>query len=452
MYYNLPLFIDGEFRESDDPLEIHSPFDNHLVGRTCRAGAGEIEMAISSAVKAFEETRRMPLYERAEKLEAVIADLKEHQEEFARIISEESAKPISTARGEAARAVSTFTDALEECKRLRGEQIPLDYEPASRGRWGLIRRFPLGPILGIAPFNFPLNLVCHKVAPALAAGNTIILKPASQTPFSALRLAQAIKTAGWPDGSLNVLPMASANAHLLLEDARLKMVTFTGSPLVGWEIKNKAGHKRVTLELGGNAAVIIHEDADLAYAAARCVSGGFVQSGQNCISVQRIYLFDKIYDAFMKIFIEKVQALKVGDPADEKTFVGPMIHHSEVERVMSWIREAREAGAQVITGGEAKGNFLMPTVLTNVNPEMKVSSQEVFAPLVVVYSYTDIGEALESVNQSDFGLQAGLFTNKASIIFQAYEELDVGGLIRCPTAVLNSRVWAVKACASQWKK
>jgi acyl-CoA reductase-like NAD-dependent aldehyde dehydrogenase len=371
----------------------------------------------------------MPLYERAEKLAAVVHELSAHQDEFARIICEESAKPISTARGEAARAVSTFTDAMEECKRLRGEQIPLDYEPASRGRWGLIRRFPIGPILGIAPFNFPLNLVCHKVAPALASGNTIILKPASQTPFSALRLAQAVTKAGWPDGSLNVVPMNSAKTHLLLEDERLKMVTFTGSPAVGWAIKNKAGRKRITLELGGNAAVIVHDDADLDYAAARCVAGGFVQSGQNCISVQRIYVSDKIYSSFMNLFLPQVKALKVGDPADEQTFVGPMIHHSEVERVLAWIREATDGGARILTGGTADGNTLMPTVLTDVNPEMKVSKQEVFAPLVVIYSYGDIQDALQAVNQSDFGLQAGLFTKNVSVIFQAYEELEVGGLI-----------------------
>ncbi len=371
----------------------------------------------------------MPLYERIEKLQLIIDDLRENQEEFAEIISEESAKPIKTARGEAARAVSTFTDALEESKRLRGEHMPLDFEAASEGRWALLRRFPIGPILGISPFNFPLNLVCHKVAPALASGNTMILKPASQTPLSALRLAQSIEKAGWPAGTLNVIPAASIDAHILLEDDRIRMVTFTGSPEVGWAIKNKAGRKQVTLELGGNAGVIIHDDADINFAAERCAMGGYVQSGQNCISVQRIFVHQKIYKKFMDKFCDIVRNLKVGDPAAEDTFVGPMINKSEVDRVNKWIDEATGGGARIEVGGESKGNFIMPTILSNVDPSMKVSCQEVFAPLTVVYTYDDIQEALKQVNNSDFGLQAGLFTLNAAIIFEAYEMLEVGGLV-----------------------
>jgi acyl-CoA reductase-like NAD-dependent aldehyde dehydrogenase len=330
---------------------------------------------------------------------------------------------------EAERAVMTFTDALEECKRIRGEYLPLDYEASAKNRWGLIRRFPIGPILGISPFNFPLNLVCHKVAPALASGNTMILKPASQTPLSALRLAQSVDKAGWPAGSFNVLPMDSRNAHILLEDNRIQMVRFTGSPEVGWALKNRAGRKRITLELGGNAGAIIHTDADLDFAATRCAAGGFVQSGQNCISVQRIYIHSDVYSAFMDLFTSKVEVLKTGDPAKEDTFVGPMIHPDEVQRVKNWLKEATDDGATILTGGSIEGNLMTPTVVANVDPSHKISCQEVFAPVVVVYEYTDIFEALRQVNDSEFGLQAGIFTENAGIIFKAYDELEVGGLI-----------------------
>ena len=429
MPYDYPLFVNGDFFHTQDRLEIKSPYDGHLVGKTSRATPIEIESAIESSLKAFEVTKRMPIYERMDKLSAIIDDLKANKEEFAHIICEESGKAITTSRLEADRAVMTFTDALEECKRIRGEYLPLDYESSAKNRWGLIRRFPIGPILGISPFNFPLNLVCHKVAPALASGNTMILKPASQTPLSALRLAQSVDKAGWPKGSYNVLPMDSKNAHILLEDDRIQMVTFTGSPEVGWALKNHAGRKRVTLELGGNAGAIIHQDADLEFAATRCTAGGFVQSGQNCISVQRIYVHDEIYESFMKLFLTKVNALKTGDPAEEDTFVGPMIHPTEVQRVQNWLKEATDDGAEILTGGTVEGNLLTPTVVTNVKPDHKISCLEVFAPVVVVYKYDNVLDALKQVNDSRYGLQAGLFTNDAELIFKAYEELDVGGLI-----------------------
>ncbi len=429
MSYDFPIFINGDFCKTNDVLEIRSPYDNHPVGRTYRANSEEIEAAIEASVNAFDETKKMPIYERVEKLAAIIDDIRTNKEEFAHIICEEAGKAISTSRGEAERAVMTFTDALEECKRIRGEHLPLDYDPSAQNRWAMIRRFPIGPIFGISPFNFPLNLVCHKVAPALASGNTMILKPASQTPLTALRLAQSVSKAGWPNGSFNVLPMDSKNAHLLLEDNRIQMVTFTGSPAVGWALKNHAGRKRVTLELGGNAGVIIHHDADIEYAASRCATGGYVQSGQNCISVQRVYAHKDIYKSFMDAFIEKVEALKTGDPAEEETFVGPMIHSAEVKRVNEWLKEATDGGATIVTGGTSEGNMIMPTVLTDVDPKQKISCQEVFAPVVVVYEYTDIEEALGQINDSEYGLQAGLFTKDAGIIFKAYEDLEVGGVI-----------------------
>jgi acyl-CoA reductase-like NAD-dependent aldehyde dehydrogenase len=429
MPYDFPMFVNGDFFHTKDRLEIKSPYDGHLVGNTSRASFTEIESAIDSSLKAFEVTKRMPIYERMDKLSAIIDDLKTNKEEFAHIICEESGKAITTSRLEADRAVMTFTDALEECKRIRGEYLPLDYELSAKNRWGLIRRFPIGPIFGISPFNFPLNLVCHKVAPALASGNTMNLKPASQTPLSALRLAQSVDKAGWPKGSFNVLPMDSKNAHILLEDDRIQMVTFTGSPEVGWALKNHADRKRVTLELGGNAGAIIHQDTDLEYAAARCAAGGFVQSGQNCISVQRIYVYDDIYESFMEEFISKVKALKTGDPSKEDTFVGPMIHPTEVQRVKNWLKEATDDGATILTGGTIEGNLMTPTVVKDVKPDHKISCLEVFAPVVVVYKYNNVLDALKQVNDSRYGLQAGLFTKDAELIFKAYEELDVGGLI-----------------------
>jgi glyceraldehyde-3-phosphate dehydrogenase (NADP+) len=427
--YDFPIIIDGKPATTKEILEIKSPFDSRLIGKTYRAGAKEIELAIVSAVQGFKTTRLMSMYERSEKLARVAAAITERREEFAQIICAEAGKPIKYARIEAERAALTFSDAAEECKRLRGEYLPLDYDPGSLGRWGIVRRFPLGVILGISPFNFPLNLVAHKAAPALAAGDCIIVKPASQTPLSALRLAREIIETGWPPGAIQVLPMDSKNAHLLVKDNRIKMLTFTGSPAVGWDLKNNAGYKRVTLELGGNAGVIIHQDAELEYAAARCAAGGFAQAGQSCIAVQRIYIHDTIYDEFLDIFLKKVQALKTGDPLNEQVDVGPLINPAETGRVRQWLQEAIDKKARVLLGGKTEGSLFYPTVVTNVDPGLRLSCQEVFAPLVVIYRYDDTAAVLEQVNDSEYGLQAGLFTRDARFIFQAFERLEVGGVI-----------------------
>jgi acyl-CoA reductase-like NAD-dependent aldehyde dehydrogenase len=429
MAYDFPMLINGKWQKTKDKLDIRSPYDNRLIGTTYLAGPDEIEQAIVSAERAFTATKDMPVYERAEKLAKIANGIRENREEFARIICAEAGKPIKITRTEVDRAVLTFTDAAEECKRIRGEQMPLDIDPGSKGRWAIVQRFPIGPVLGITPFNFPLNLVCHKVAPAFASGNPIILKPAPKAPLSALRLAQEVVKAGWPAGGLNVISIDLKYAGCLVEDTRLKMISFTGSAPVGWKLKKQAGDKRVTLELGGNAGVIIHDDADIEFAAARCVTGAYSYAGQTCISVQRIYLQEKIYNDFMDRFVKKVADLKVGDPADEDTDVGPLINPGEIERVMQWIKEAKENGAEVITGGTAKENVLHPTILTGVDPGLKVSCQEVFAPLVVVYKYKEFDDAIKRVNNSDFGLQAGVFTNDARLIFKAYRELEVGGVI-----------------------
>jgi acyl-CoA reductase-like NAD-dependent aldehyde dehydrogenase len=418
MQYEFPILVDGRWLTTKDRITVKSPYNGQPVGSTYRAGSEEIEKAITAAQKAFAITQNMPVYEKAEKLTNIACALKKHKEEFARIICAEAGKPIKTAR-----------NAAEECKRIRGEQLPLDFDAGSRGRWALVRRFPIGPILGITPFNFPLNLVCHKVAPALASGNTIILKPASQTPLSALRLAQEIVKTEWPEGALNVIPLDSKIAHLLVEDNRLKMITFTGSAAIGWQLKKQAGYKRVTLELGGNAGVIIHRDADIEFAASRCASGGYSYAGQSCISVQRIYVQETIYDQFMDLFIKKVKLLKTGDPAEEETDIGPMIHPQELERVMQWIEEAKDKGAKIVLGGNKKNTLLYPIIITDVDPKLKLSCQEVFAPLVVVYRYKEFDDAISRVNNSEFGLQAGIFTRDARLIFKAYEKLEVGGVI-----------------------
>ena len=292
-----------------------------------------------------------------------------------------------------------------------------------------MRHFPLGPVAGITPFNFPLNLVAHKVAPAIAAGCSMVLKPAPQTPLCSLMLAECVQQAGWPDGGLNVLPLSNEDAGLLVTDDRIKLISFTGSVPVGWDIKRRAGKKKVVLELGGNAAVIVHSDADLHYAAERCVSGGFGYAGQTCISVQRIVVEHSVYGKFTDLLVEGVKKLKAGDPLDESTDVGPLIRESDAIRTVNWIEEAVRTGARVLCGGGRRGMIVEPTVLTGTKPDMRVNCQEVFGPVVTVEPYRNFDEALRQVNNSSFGLQAGLFTRDAKLLFQAYEELELGGLI-----------------------
>ena len=289
--------------------------------------------------------------------------------------------------------------------------------------------FPLGPIAGITPFNFPLNLVAHKVAPAIAAGCPLVLKPAPQTPLTALLLAEAVQQAGWPDGGLNVLPLSNEDAGLLVTDERIKLISFTGSAAVGWQIKKNCGKKKVVLELGGNAGVIVHSDADLAYAADRCVVGGFSYAGQTCISVQRILVERSAFAKFTDLLLEGVKKLKTGDPLDDSTDLGPLIRESDAVRASDWIQEAVRGGARLLCGGQRQGPVLEPTVLTGTRPEMKVNCQEIFAPVVTVEPYDDFNQALKQINNSPYGLQAGLFTRDAKLIFNAYEELEVGGLI-----------------------
>ena len=425
----LDVFIGKNRRATAEAMDVRSPFDGRVVGRTWRCTEADAEAAIAAAVDAAPGMRALSSGERAAILRRAAERLEIDREMFARTICDEAGKPIRDARGEVGRAVLTLRTASEEATRMGGEVMPLDVLEATRGQWAMIRRVPLGPIGAISPFNFPLNLVCHKLAPAIAAGNTVVLKPASSTPLTALRLAALLHDCGLPAGALSVLPCSPSVGERLVTDPRLKMLTFTGSPSVGWRLKGMAGQKRVTLELGGNAGVVVHRDANVGYAAQRCAVGGFAFAGQSCISVQRIFVHEDVYPQFVNDFVARVKALRVGDPSEETTDVGPMIDEGAAQRAESWIQEALADGATLLAGGARSGACLQPTVLTGTQPSMKVNCQEVFAPLVTVTPYTDVDEALRMVDDSQYGLQAGIFTRDLKLVFDAYERLDVGGVV-----------------------
>jgi glyceraldehyde-3-phosphate dehydrogenase (NADP+) len=408
---------------------ITSPFDRSIVAVVCEATRNDVETAIQSAVEAFAVTRKLSSFQRSAILRKIADRIRHRRDEFARTICQEAGKPIKVARGEVDRGIYTFEVAAEEASRIYGEYIPLDTLEATAGRWGLVRRFPIGPVFAITPFNFPLNLVAHKVAPAIAAGCPLILKPAPQTPVTSLMLAEVAHEAGLPEGALAVMPLSNDNAALLVADERIKLLTFTGSAPVGWSLKSKAGKKRVTLELGGNAGVIVHSDADLEYAAQRCVVGGFAYAGQTCISVQRILVERSICGKFSDLLVEGVRKLKSGDPMLEDTDIPPLIRESDAIRAVQWIDEAVKSGAKLLTGGKRNGSFVEPTVLTNTNADMRVNCAEIFAPVVTVEPYDDFREAVREINHSDYGLQAGVFTHDARLIQFAFDELEVGGVI-----------------------
>jgi acyl-CoA reductase-like NAD-dependent aldehyde dehydrogenase len=423
------FLLDGKWIGEGDVVEIHSPYDGSVIGRVFQGRREHAEAAIASAVKAFGTTRRLPAFERQRVLRQVAQSLVERKEQFARTMAQEAGKPIKAARTEVDRAVFTFTVAAEESTRIHGEYLSLDWQEFTAGRWGIVRRFPVGPVGGITPFNFPLNLVAHKVAPAIAAGCPLVLKPAPQTPLTALLLAECVQAAGWPDGALNVMPLSNDDAGLLVSDDRIKLISFTGSAAVGWDIKRRSGKKKVVLELGGNAGVIVHGDADLEYAAGRCVAGGFTYAGQSCISVQRILVERPALAKFTELLLAGVSKLKLGDPLDESSDLGPMIRESDAIRATQWVEEAVRGGARLLCGGHRKGTLMEPTVLTSTRSDMKVNCLEIFAPVVTVEAYDSFDDALRQVNSSAYGLQAGIFTRDVQRLFTAFEELEVGGLI-----------------------
>jgi acyl-CoA reductase-like NAD-dependent aldehyde dehydrogenase len=422
------FFLAGQWREGK-PYTVACPYDGAPVGTVQRAGPADLEQAIDAAVAAFATTRKLPGHARAAALRKISAAIADQAEELARTIALEAGKPIKQARVEVGRSITTFANAAEEATRFHDEVLHLDALPGGENRPAIVRRFPIGPIAAISPFNFPLNLVAHKLAPAIAAGCPVVLKPASQTPIAALKLAAIIAESGWPKEALSVLPMSSGDAAPLVEDERFKLLTFTGSPSVGWDMKRRAGRKRVTLELGGNAGVIVHSDANLAFAAERCVVGGYGYAGQSCISVQRVFVHQPAYEEFMDSFVPKVRALKLGHPLDEATDLGSLISTGDGERVAAWLEEARAAGAECLVGGDVRGGVVPPTVVVKAGPELRVNNQEVFAPVVTVQTYEDFDQALEAVNDSAYGLQAGVFTSDVRRIFQAYEALEVGGVM-----------------------
>lgn len=424
-----PLLLGGRHIETPDMLDVINPFDGKIVSSVCRASVREASEAVDAAERARGIIAEMPSHMKAKILENISAKIMERKEDLARCITLENGKPIPASRVEAERGALTFKIAAEEALRLNGEFIPLDRNALSEKRWGITRRFPIGTVLAITPFNFPLNLVAHKLAPAIAAGNPVILKPASKTPVTALMLGDITMDSGLPEGGLSVLPCNGNVAEKILEDKRIKMLSFTGSAPVGWRLKAMANEKKVTLELGGNAGVIVDEECDLDYAVAQCVTGAFLYSGQVCISVQRIYVHEKVYDKFKNLFLEKVKRLKMGDPLDEATFICPMIDEENLKRVEIWVNEAVDKGAKILAGGKRTGNFYEPTVLSDTTPEMKVNCMEVFAPVVTIAKIRDFEEGLKAINNSEYGLQAGVFTKDLRNAYTAFEKLEVGGVI-----------------------
>ena len=401
------------------------------MGRVTVATRADARQAVSHAVASLRRTRALPRWKRREILEDVAGALIEQKERFAQLIVAEAGKPVRLARSEVDRAVLTFKTAAEEAARTGGESIPLDLTEGNEGRWGLVQRFPVGPVLAITPFNFPLNLVAHKLAPALAAGCPLILKPAPQTPFTALALGEVILKAGWPQEALAVLPLSNADTAWLAEkEDRIKLISFTGSSKVGWELKIHSGRKRVLLELGGNAALIVHSDwPDLDEAAGRTAHAAFGYAGQSCVSVQRVFVERSVFQSFLWRVVDHTSKMVTGDPSDEATEVGPLVRLSEAERVESWIKEAVENGAKLVAGGERRGSMITPAILTGTKPGMKVRDEELFGPVVAIEPYDDFEQALADVNHSKYGLQAGLLTRDAGRILTAFRELEVGALI-----------------------
>jgi len=423
------FYLAGQWLTSPQVVEVTSPYDQRVVGRVSMATPEHVEQAIEAAHRAFAVTRKLAAYERQAALARISTELTDRSEEFAQCISAEAGKPIRTARIEVERAAFSFRCAAEETVRLHGDVLPLDAQTAGANRLGLLRRVPLGPVAAITPFNFPLNLVAHKIAPALAAGCSIVLKPATKTPLVALMLADVIGRSGYPKEAVSILTMTDETAAPLIEDARFKLFTFTGSSAAGWALKARAGKKRVALELGGNAGCIVHSDADIDKAVARCAVGGFAYAGQSCISVQRILVERSVLDTFVEKLSAAAQKLRVGDPGDELTDVGPMIRLADAERAERWIAEAVAQGARVVCGGKRNGTMLAPTVLTGTAETQSVNCQEIFAPVVTVEAYGDFGEAIARVNRSPYGMQAGVFTQDITRLLRAYDALEVGAVI-----------------------
>lgn len=423
------IYLGGSFVETSKKLSVINPFSGSVFAETFLASTDDLEAAIKKAESVKDELKNLPSYKRYEILMQIADEIKNNREHLASVLCLESAKPIRYALAEIDRAAQTFIVAAEESKRLPKEYISLDWTPAGEHKEGIVKYFPVGLIAGIAPFNFPLNLAVHKIAPAIASGCPIILKPASATPLSTLELAKIIDKTALPKGAVSILPMDRKTGNQLVTDERFRLLSFTGSPIVGWEMKKNAGKKKTVLELGGNAAVIITESADLKTAIPKCIVSGFAYSGQICIHAQRFYVHESIFEKFTNEFIEAAKKLKQGDPANKETDIAQMIDEENAMRVEKWINEAVQQGAKILSGGTRNQNYVEPSVLTNTNKKMKVCSEEIFGPVVTIEKYKTFSEAIDFINDSVFGLQAGVFTNNAKEIDQAFNTIEVGGVI-----------------------
>ena len=422
------LFVAGDWIETGDWIEVRSPYSGEVVDRVAKGGADETRRAIDAAAEAMRDP--LPAHKRAEILVKVVAGIARRHDEIARQISDEAGKPLKAARVEASRAMSTYTFAAVEARKLAGEMVPMDAAQAGEGKLAFTLRRPIGVVGAISPFNFPLNLVAHKLAPALAAGCPVVLKPATQTPLSALLLAELEDEAGLPPGWLSVVVGPSAEiGDVLVEDERVKAITFTGSGAVGWGLAARAARKKVNLELGNATPVIVAADADIEAAATAMAAHAFSFAGQSCISVQRLYVERPAYERFVEAFVPKVEALKIGDPADEETDVGQVIDEDARERILEWIAEARDGGAEILAGGEERDRLIAPTVIAGASPELKVSCEEVFGPVVTVNAFDSLDEAIELANSTRYGLQAGIFTSRLDTAMRAGQELEFGGVI-----------------------
>lgn len=424
------IYCGGEFITTNESLSVINPYTNEVFAQTFLANESRLEIAINLALSAKEKMKELPAYKKSEALTFIANEIKTNRQHLAEILSKESAKPIKYALSEIDRAAQTFVVAAEECKRLPKEYISLDWTPNGEKREGLVNYFPIGIVAGIAPFNFPMNLAVHKIAPAIAAGCPIILKPASSTPLSTLELAKIIDKTSLPKGAVSILPMTRQTGNLLVTDTRINLLSFTGSPEVGWPMKAQSGKKKVVLELGGNAGVIVTESGLNENTIAKCVMGAFAYSGQICIHAQRIFVHEKIFNAFIKEFLQKTSALKFGNPLLQDTDVSDMIDEGNAQRIESWIMEAVTKGAKILVGGKRTGKYVEPTVLTNCNNTMKIYCEEAFGPIVCVETYNGkITEAVNKVNDSKFGLQCGVFTNEISELNECFKHLEVGGVI-----------------------
>ncbi|MDY6853377.1 MAG: aldehyde dehydrogenase family protein [Thermodesulfobacteriota bacterium] len=428
--HKFKMNINGNLDNQGTEHTIRSPYDRKAVGKVIFAGPKEAEFALDTACRAFDEISNMPVYERASVLREISKGISQCSDQLTQIIKDEAGKPIKLARAEVDRAVSTFLLAANEALNMEGAVLNLDSVPAGSNKIGIVKRFPIGPVLAITPFNFPLNLVSHKVAPALAAGNSIVLKPSSKAPMSALTLAEIAIKAGLAPSILNVVPCSSQIAQGMVKDARIRKFSFTGSAKVGWKLKALAGKKKVTLELGGNAGVIVEADSDIDMVVEKLIFGSFAYAGQVCISVQRIFVQQSVADEFIGRFVECTKKETLwGDPSEPDVICGPLIDSENVARVLRWIDEARTNGAKLLCGGEQQGSIITPAVLTEVDPRLSIAAKEAFGPVVVIERYKEFDEAIARLNDSVYGLQAAVFTNDIGKVFKAYNRIDVGGLI-----------------------